>query len=126
MILLRHYRYGANQVLWEIPAGTIEKEETASDCAKRELEEETGYQARRWKKLMSCFASPGFNTEVIHCYLAQDLRKVQVQLEDDDVLEMRVVSIKEVKKMILQKQIRDAKSLVALFYFFAHRENHEC
>lgn len=126
LILLRQYRYGADQILWEIPAGTIQEEETALDCAKREIEEEIGYRAGRWKKLTSCFASPGFNTEMIHCFLAQNLHKTQARLGDDEILETKVVPIQEVEKMILKKKIQDSKSLVALFYFFALRKNHEC
>ena len=117
MILLRQYRYGAKSVLWEIPAGTIGRRESALVCAKRELEEEIGYRAEKWKKLAFCFASPGFNTEIINCFAASELVKTKASLEDDEVLSVKVVSIEDVKKMIRTRKIKDAKSLVALFYF---------
>ena len=122
IVLLRQYRYGAQGYLWEIPAGTLDAKEAPLECAKRELEEETGYRARKWSLLTSCFASPGFNTEVIHCFLAADLRKTVSRLEDDEVLEARVFTVEEVEEMIRKREIQDAKSLVALFYFLMGRK----
>lgn len=119
VILIRQYRYGARQILWEIPAGTIDKNESPLACAKREIEEEIGFRAKRWEKLTSCFASPGFSTEIIHCFLASQLTKTKPCLEDDEILETKIVSLKNLKSMIHRRQIRDAKSLVSLFYFLA-------
>lgn len=122
LILIRQYRYGASKVLWEVPAGTIGQAESPLACAKREIEEEIGFRAKKWKRLVSCFASPGFNTEIINCFLATGLVATHLRLEEDEVLETRIVSIPEVKTMIAKRQICDAKSLVALFYFFLQRE----
>jgi len=118
IILLQQYRYGAGRVLWEVPAGTISQDETPLQCAKREIEEETGFRASRWRELTSCYTSPGYNTEVIHCFAASQFCKTQASLEEDEVLEVKVVAVQEVKKMIKEGSIQDAKSLVALFSYF--------
>lgn len=121
LILLKQYRYGAGQFLFELPAGTIDKSETPLACAKREIQEEIGYRAKKWLKLTSCFASPGFNTELINCFLASSLEKTEAALEADEILEAKIFTIRKVKKMVMEKKIRDAKSLVALFYFLNRR-----
>ena len=118
IILLKQYRYGAGRVLWEVPAGTISPGETPLQCAKREIVEETGFKASRWKKLASCYTSPGYNTEVIHCFAASQLCESQASLEEDEVLEVEVIAVQEVKNMIKEGKIQDAKSLVALFSYF--------
>jgi len=121
LVLLRQYRYGAQDVLWEIPAGTIAKGEAPLVCAKREIIEETGYRASRWKKITDFFASPGFSTEVIHAFEAHGLKAGETSLEEDEVLETRIVSLKETARLIKQKKIRDAKSLVPLWYCLSQR-----
>ena len=118
IILLKQYRYGAGRVLWEVPAGTISPGETPLQCAKREIVEETGFKASRWKKLTSCYTSPGYNTEVIHCFAASQLCESQASPEEDEVLESKVIAVQEVKNMIKEGKIQDAKSLVALFSYF--------
>ena len=117
IILLKQYRYGAGRVLWEVPAGTISPGETPLQCAKREIVEETGFKASRWKKLASCYTSPGYNTEVVHCFAASQLCESQASLEEDEVLEIEVIAVQEVKNMIKEGKIQDAKSLVALFSY---------
>ncbi len=121
VILIRQFRYGAGRILWEIPAGTIDGGESALSCAKREIEEEIGFRARQWKKITSFFASPGFNTEIIHVFLASGLYKTKSRLEDDELLEAHIFSLKEAVRMVKTCKIRDAKSLVPLFYFLAER-----
>jgi ADP-ribose pyrophosphatase len=118
LILIHQYRYGADRVLWEVPAGTLKKAEKPLLCARRELQEEIGYRAWNWKKLASVYASPGFNTEIMHCFLAQELEKTKSCLEPDEILEPKVFSLRETKKMIESGKIKDAKTLIALFYFF--------
>ncbi len=123
LILIEQYRYGAGGRLWEIPAGTIDKGETPLQCAAREIQEEIGYKARKVTKLTSCFASPGFSTEIIHCFVATDLVKTQTALEDDEILRMKIFSLAEVKKMLRARKIRDAKTLVPLLYYFGERRS---
>lgn len=118
IILIRQFRYGAGQYLWELPAGTIGRGESPLSCAKREIVEEVGYQARRWKKLAECFTSPGYNTETIHCFAASELVLRKSALEEDEILEPKIFSITEVREMVRKKNIVDTKSLISLFYFF--------
>jgi ADP-ribose pyrophosphatase len=119
LVLVRQYRYGAGRALWEVPAGTLSPGEAPERCARRELEEEIGYRAGSLKKLAVCYASPGFNTEKIHCYRASKLKKTRPALEHDEILTPRVFTRAETMGMIRARRIQDAKSLVALFYFFA-------
>ena len=117
LLLIRQYRYGPDKYLWEIPAGTIDPPESPLACAKREIAEEIGYKAYKWKKIVSCYASPGFNTENIHCFLAQDLVKTEARLEHDEIIEPKIFSFREVRKMVKDRKIQDAKTLVPLLYF---------
>ena len=121
LVLIRQYRYGAGRMLWEIPAGTIDAKESPLACAKREIQEEIGYKAKNWKKIISFYPCPGFSTEIIHSFLASGLVKTQAQLENDEILEPHLFSLKETAKMIKAKQIIDAKSLVPLFYFLKEK-----
>ena len=118
IILLRQYRYGSSGYMWEVPAGTIDKKDPPLVCAKRELEEEIGYRAMKWKKIATCYASPGFNTEKLYCYAASDLIKTQTALEDDEVLYPKVMSHREVRRMMRLNHIQDAKTIVALHYYY--------
>src|SRR3989338_1966797 len=106
IILIRQFRYGAGKSLWEIPAGTIHPNETPPACAKREMEEEIGYRATKWKKITTVYPSPGFNTEIIHCYAAYGLRKTKTNREEDEILNARVFSLEKLRNMIRQKEIR--------------------
>lgn len=117
VVLVRQFRYGANQMLWEIPAGTIDGKERPLSCAKRELAEEIGYSAKKWKKIARFYSSPGFNTKIVHCFLATHLVPRKSSLEADEILRAKVFSVGEVERMIRDRKIRDAKSLVPLFYF---------
>ncbi len=124
IILIRQYRYGAGKYIWEIPAGTMRKGEPPLDCARRELQEEIGFKANKWKKLCEVNVSPGLSTEKIYCYLASDLKPVSANLEEDEILYPKAFSLKAVLRMMRSGQICDAKTLLALFYFFGkHAES---
>ncbi len=114
VLLIRQYRHAVQQFLYEVPAGKLSPGESPLKCARRELEEETGYRAGRLKKLGAIFTSPGFCDERIHLYLATDLVKTQQCLEPCEVIELRKVHCKKVTNMIRRGQIQDAKSIVAL------------
>ena len=119
LILVNQYRYGADANLWELPAGTINVGEEPLHCAQRELEEEIGYQAKNWKPIVSCYSSPHYSSEMIHAFVAEDLVETETNLDDDEVIEVRIFTRDEVKEMIRSHQIIDAKTLVTLLSYFS-------
>jgi ADP-ribose pyrophosphatase len=114
VVLLRNHRFILDEVLWEIPAGTLEPGEAAEAAAPRELEEETGYRAGRWTKLLEFFPSPGVLSEKTHLYVARELTPGAMRPEIDEQLEPRVVAWDQALAWALDGTIRDAKTLVAL------------
>jgi ADP-ribose pyrophosphatase len=114
VVLIRQYRYATGRYLYEIPAGKLMKGESPLSCARRELEEEIGYRARRFKKLISAYTSPGFCNELIHIYMAVDLLRTQQNLESCEVLEVIKLPVHKVQAMIRSGKIQDAKSIIGL------------
>lgn len=114
-LLVRQFRYAASGYIWEFPAGTISKGETPLACARRELEEETGYRAGKLIKLMDFYPSPGVSNEIMHLYLARGLRKTQSALEEDEFLEVHSFSGRQIGRMIESGAIRDAKTILGFY-----------
>jgi ADP-ribose pyrophosphatase len=116
-ILLEHqYRHAAQSMMWELPAGRIEKGEPPLAAARRELLEETGFTARRWKRILHFYVSPGFLDETMTIYLARDLKAGLAQPEADEKIAIRFFSLSTARKMALNGSIRDAKTLCGLFW----------
>lgn len=116
LVLIRQYRYAAEQYLYEIPAGRLDPGETPADCASRELLEETGYTAQRVIPLFTMFTTPGFTDEKIHLFLATGLTAGQHQREADEFLELVPTKLSRALSMIEQGEIQDAKTALALLY----------
>lgn len=114
VILVRQYRYSIQSDLLEIPAGTLQADEEPSDCARRELEEETGYRCGEIVKLLECFVAPGYSTEKIHVFLARNLTKTQTRMDEDEIINVERVKFSEAIGRIRAGQIQDAKSIVGL------------
>jgi ADP-ribose pyrophosphatase len=117
VVMERQYRYAANQFLWELPAGKLEPGEEALTGAQRELEEETGYQAKKWKLLVDYFASPGFVSESMKVFVAEGLVAGAAHPEYDEQIEIRLVKISEVLKMIAKGAIHDGKTLSGVLLY---------
>ena len=115
ILLVRQYRLPARSYLWELPAGKLDAGETALRAAKRELIEETGYRARTWKKLISFYPSPGYVSEKMTIFLATGLTAGEAQPMDDERIETRWFSAKEVEHMIRTNKIEDGKTVVGYF-----------
>lgn len=116
LLLERQYRYSADARIWELPAGRVEPGEDRLAAAKRELLEETGFTASKWRQALSFYASPGLLDEVMHVYLARGLKKGKAQPEDDERISVRFFPLKQVRKMALAGKIIDGKTLAALFW----------
>lgn len=121
VLLERQYRHAAKGYLWELPAGKVDHGEADLAAAKRELMEETGYAAKRWKPILNFFVSPGFLDEQMLVFLARGLKAGKAQPEEDELIECRFVSLRAALRMIEKKQIRDAKTIAPL-YWLALRE----
>ncbi|MGO9229663.1 MAG: NUDIX hydrolase [Bryobacteraceae bacterium] len=115
ILLVRQYRLPAGRYLWEVPAGRLDPGEKPLQAAKRELIEETGYRARRWTKLASFFVSPGFLSERMTIYLAEDLAAGVATPMDDERIEARWFPAREVGRMIESGKLEDAKSIVGFY-----------
>ncbi|MCR6110569.1 NUDIX hydrolase [Bacillus sp. A301a_S52] len=117
LILVKQFRKALDKVIAEIPAGKLEKGEDPLECAKRELEEETGIVANSWTKLHSFYTSPGFADELIYVYLAKDLKQGKFNLDEDEFVEKIEVSKKEAEELVENELIHDAKTLYAVQYW---------
>jgi ADP-ribose pyrophosphatase len=117
VVLERQYRHAANQYLWELPAGKLDAGEDALEGAKRELAEETGYSAKKWKPLVEYYASPGFLGESMKVYVAEGLVVGDAHPEDDEHIEIRLVQLSDVVKMIDKGMILDGKTLTSILLY---------
>jgi ADP-ribose pyrophosphatase len=117
IVMERQYRHAAQQYLWELPAGKIEAGEDPLEGAKRELAEETGYRAKKWRPLVEYYASPGFLGESMKVFLAEGLEPGEAQPEEDEQIELRLVKLSEVLKMIEKGAILDGKTLSSVLLY---------
>ena len=116
ILMIRQYRYAAGGELWEVPAGTLAPGESPEECARRELTEEAGVEARHLERLTSIWTTPGFTNEEIHLFWAHGLTAGQAAREPDEFIEVVPRQLSDVLSGIKSGQIRDAKSIVAILY----------
>jgi ADP-ribose pyrophosphatase len=131
VVLLRQYRYAINDELWELPAGTLVGREehlrlvateNPAVCAARELTEETGFASNRLEKIAECYAIPGSGDELMHFFFAFDLQRVEQSLDVGEIIsEVRAFRLTEIEALIGRGEIRDAKTLIGLFYALRRR-----
>jgi ADP-ribose pyrophosphatase len=112
VLLVRQYRLPARAYLWELPAGRLDPGESVLQAAKRELKEETGFRAKKWSRLTSFYNSPGFVAEKMTIYVAQDLEEGTATPMEDERIECRWFSMKEMRDMIRRGTIQDAKTII--------------
>jgi ADP-ribose pyrophosphatase len=115
VLLVRQYRYAVGRELLEIPAGTCNDGEPPEVCAKRELQEETGYVCEELEKILECYVAPGYSTEKIHFYLARRLRRIGQNPDEDERITVVPLSITEALSKIRNGEICDAKTICAIF-----------
>lgn len=116
IILVEQFRLPLNKTLLEIPAGKLNKKEDPMDCAKRELQEETGYVAKEIEYLGSIATAPGFCDEIIHLYKAWNLSLGEKNEDEDEFTSVKVLNINDLKEMIKKGEIIDGKTISVLSY----------
>ncbi len=113
ILMVKQFRYPLKQALLELPAGKLEKDEDPFEAAKRELTEETGYIAQNWEDLGYIYTSPGYSNEKLYLYKATNLEYVGDCPDEGEILIEYEFSIEEIKKMIQNGDITDAKTICA-------------
>lgn len=117
ILLVKQFRYAYDEVMFEIPAGKLEKNEDPLEAAKRELEEETGNKADSLEFLGAIYPTCGYSSEIIYLYLANNCKKSHTHFDEDEVIESSFYKLEDVKNMILNGEIKDAKTICALSYY---------
>lgn len=121
VLLLRQYRYAAAGTLWEIPAGVLEPGESPVECARRELLEEAGARAETFEHLTTIYTTPGFTDEQIHLFLATEVIAGEPHPAPDEFIEVSEVKLSRALDMIRNREMQDAKSIVAILYAARYR-----
>ncbi len=116
VVLVRQLRYAPGEYLLEIPAGKLHPGEAPEACARREVEEETGWRAGNLEELGSIWTTPGFTDERIWLFLARDLEPGRAELEDDEILTVETLPLAEAVERVYRGEIRDSKSLAGLLF----------
>lgn len=118
ILLIRQHRYPFDKFIWELPAGKLNRGEDPLHCAQRELEEETGYLSDNWQKLTSIYTTPGFCSEILHIYMATELRESpdgRKLEEGEQTMSMSFVPLSDAVVMIEKEEIVDSKTIAGIF-----------
>ena len=118
IVMIRQYRHATRQYLWELVAGRIDAGENPKQAAARELMEETGYHAKKYKIFLDVFPTPGFLEERMYLLLASNVTPGIAHPEEDEKITAKIFKKKELEQMIHRGKLRDAKSIAGLLYYF--------
>ena len=116
ILLIKQYRYAANAFIYEIPAGKLDGDEDPAECARRELQEETGCTAARIAHLYTFYTTPGFTDERIHAFMATGLTRGDVKHETDEFMSLETVTLSRALELIKTGELNDAKTALSLMY----------
>jgi ADP-ribose pyrophosphatase len=119
--LVKTWRYPLNRMMWELPAGRVDKNETPLMAAKRELLEETGYKAKKWRSLGWFYLAPGISNQRGYIFTAERLEKIHNEL-DTEIVEVKKFTMAMFKKMLKQRKIVGAPDIVASQRLFSHKK----
>lgn len=120
--LVRQYRHPYGEVIYEIPAGKLEKGEDPLTCGKRELREETGYSAENWQSLGVIYPTPGYCAEKIYVFLATHLKSGDTDFDEGEFIECESLPLSKAAEMVMKGEIRDAKTQIAILKLNAMKE----
>ncbi|MEI7905341.1 MAG: NUDIX hydrolase [Candidatus Firestonebacteria bacterium] len=123
ILMVKQRRFAIQKWSWEVPAGTLEDKEKPLNCAKRELEEETGYKAGKIRKILDFYSSPGFLHERMHIYLATSLHKGAQNLDEDEEIRVYPLKMSEILGLIRKNRVYDAKTIAAILFYREFLEN---
>ena len=121
VLLERQFRFPYNKVIWEIPAGKLNRGENPEHAAIRELEEETGFRAEKLERLVEIYPSPGYTDEIIYVFLADGADFIGQNLDEDEFINAEFVELKKVEEMVESGEICDAKTIAAVYKYLANR-----
>jgi ADP-ribose pyrophosphatase len=121
VLLIKQYRYAANEFIYEIPAGKLDSSEDPEVCAARELREETGCTAERIEHLYTFFTTPGFTDERIYTFMATGLSRGPAAREKDEFMSVETVTLSKALELIKTGELKDAKSALAILYVAGFR-----
>lgn len=118
IVLLSQFRHAVGRFIHEIPAGTTEPGEPLLACAKRELAEETGYSASRWRRVCQFYPAPGISTERMVLYVARGLRplKKRLAMDQDEYISVRLTPVRDALELVRRNQVVDAKSIIGILW----------
>lgn len=116
IVLIRQYRYAAEDYVFEIPAGRLDTAEEPEACARRELKEETGYSSEHIVRMTTFYTTPGFTDEIIHLFAATGLTAGSSALEPDEILELHPMPLSAALSLIAKGEIRDGKTIIGLLF----------
>ena len=124
VLLVRQLRPAVDAALLELPAGLVDPGETPIDCARRELAEETGYAASTLEPLLSFYTSPGFSTELIHIFVATDLREGVLAHDEEEEIELVRLPLEQAIRQVTEGEISDAKTVAGLLAYARRASAH--
>jgi len=123
VFFVKQYRLPAQKVLLEIPAGKLDYGEKPEECAYRELEEEIGYVPGKLKLVHTFYPSPGISDEVLYLFEASNLKRTKENPDEDEFLELVILSKDEVKRYLFENKFEDSKTLIGVYYYLYSRRS---
>lgn len=117
LLLIHQWRRPINQIIYELPAGTLEERETPLKCAERELQEEVGYKANQFIPLGGLYSAPGFCTEYIHLFIAKNLEKSELPKDIHEAIDLVEISLESALNLIDNEEIKDSKTICGILRY---------